>query len=360
MSCWRRTKIICRDSTLPDKKTISKKATDRSGRRIGIMLGDPSGIGPEIVAKLVEQLPTTEDLEVVIVGDARWFEEGRKIAGTIANPPVIKNIEDLARTKKGPTLLDFPTIEPGTFPVGQVSAMAGAATFRTLKYTVELARDGYLDGFVFAPLNKEAMHLGGNPHPSELSFFRQVFGLPDLPNELNFLDGLWTTRVTSHVGIEQVPHGIKKSRVVRTIRFMHRVLLEYGYEKPRIAVAALNPHGGENGLFGTQESDEIAPAVEVARHDGIEVFGPFPADTIFLRVKKENYRGIVSMYHDQGQIAMKLMGFDQGVTVAAGLPIPIATPAHGTAHDIAGTGKANLGALNAAWQVARRMILNRI
>jgi 4-hydroxythreonine-4-phosphate dehydrogenase len=255
-------------------------------------------------------------------------------------------------------LLDFPTIGPGDYPVGRVSSEAGRATFETLRFAVELARSGHLDGFVFAPLNKEAMHLGGNPHNSELSFFRVVFEMPDISNELNFVDELWTTRVTSHIAIEEVARAIRKDRVLETIRYMDRVLRDYGHAKPRIAVAALNPHAGEHGLFGREEIDEIEPAVKEARGQGIEANGPFPADTIFLRVKREQYDGVVSMYHDQGQIAMKLMGFDRGVTVAGGLPVAITTPAHGTAHDIAGQGRAHPGAIVAAFTVAKRLVMN--
>jgi 4-hydroxythreonine-4-phosphate dehydrogenase len=327
--------------------------------RLGLMLGDPSGIGPELVARLLSRPDLYKDLELVVIGDARWLAEGQKLAGTSHPIPVVKSLEGTQIETGNPVLLDFPTLAPGDCPMGKVTEAAGRATFDTLSYTVELARTGAIGGFVFAPLNKEAMHLGGNPYNSELSFFRSVFEMPEISNELNFLDELWTTRVTSHIGLEDVPPLITKERVLETIRFMDEVLKDYGHSSPEIAVAALNPHAGEHGLFGRQEIEQIGPAVEAAKAEGIDARGPFPADTLFLRVRTEGYHGVVSMYHDQGQIAMKLMGFDRGVTVAGGLPVPIATPAHGTAHDIAGQGKANPGATITAFEVAKKMLRNK-
>ncbi len=325
-------------------------------KRIGFMLGDPSGIGPELVARVLSLPELYAGIELVVVGDARVFRQGQEIAGTHHDLPVLRSLDDAKLTAGRPVLLDFPTIAPGGYPMGTVSREAGKATFDTLRFILDLARAGKLDGFVFAPLNKEAMHLGGNPYNSELSFFRAAFEQPEVSNELNFMDELWTTRVTSHVGIAEVSPLITKERVVDTIRFMDQVLRDYGHSEPRIAVAALNPHGGEGGMFGNEEIVSITPAVEQTRAEGIHADGPFPSDTIFLRVKEDDYKGVVSMYHDQGQIAMKLMGFDRGVTVAGGLPVPIATPAHGTAHNIAGKGKANPGATIAAFRVVRRMV----
>lgn len=327
--------------------------------RLGLMLGDPSGIGPELVARLLSRPDLYEDVELVVIGDARWLTEGQRIAGTNHSLSVVSSLEGVNIEPGNPVLLDYPNLAPGDFPMGEVGEAAGRATFETLSFTVDLAQSGAIGGFVFAPLNKEAMHLGGNPHNSELSFFRSVFQMPDISNELNFLDELWTTRVTSHIGLEDVPSLITEERVLETIRFMNHVLRDYGHATPKIAVAALNPHAGEHGLFGRQEIEQIGPAVEAAKAEGIDARGPFPADTLFLRIRTDGYHGVVSMYHDQGQIAMKLMGFDRGVTVAGGLPVPIATPAHGTAHDIAGQGKANPGATITAFEVAKKMLRNK-
>jgi 4-hydroxythreonine-4-phosphate dehydrogenase len=178
-------------------------------------------------------------------------------------------------------------------------------------------------------------------------------------SEINVLDNLWTSRVTSHLGLAQVSALITKEGVYKAIALIHGALHIAGVKEPRLAVAALNPHGGEGGLFGREEMDAITPGIEQARSEGIQAQGPFPADTIFLRVRGGAYDAVVSMYHDQGQIAMKLMGFERGVTVQGGLPVPITTPAHGTAFDIAGQGKANPQGLWQAFVLASRMAGNQ-
>ena len=328
--------------------------------RLGLTLGDPSGIGPELVAKILRAGDRYPDTQLVVIGDTRILRMGFEIAGeTPIGLPMITDLTVTGDLDPPFVLLEYPTCGPEEFPIGKVSKAAGKASFDTLLYTLEQARSGRLDGFVFAPLNKEAMHLGGNPHKSELEFFQKVFAQGNVENELNYLDGLWTTRVTSHVGLSEVSRLITKDRVLNTVRFMDSVLREFGHEQPTIAVAALNPHGGEHGLFGHEELQEIEPAVAAAQAEGIAARGPFPADTIFMRVRRERYHGLGSMYHDQGQIAMKLLGFDRGVTVAGGLPVPISTPAHGTAHDIAGKGVADPSATHEAIQVASEMVRNR-
>lgn len=333
---------------------------DTRAARLGLTLGDPSGIGPELIARIVAHGDRYPNTQLVIIGDKRLLKVGFEIAG---EPPVeIPVVTDLNGDldEKAPfVLLEHPTCGPGDFTIGEVSKVAGKASFDTLVYTLGLSRAGQLDGFVFGPLNKEAMHLGGNPHKSELEFFQKEFQQEDVENELNYLEGLWTARVTSHVGLSEVCPLITKRNVLKTLRFMDSVLRDYGHEQPSIAVAALNPHAGEHGLFGREEMDQIEPAVLAAQREGINACGPFPADTVFLRVRRECHHGLVSMYHDQGQIAMKLMGFDRGVTVAGGLPVPISTPAHGTAHDIAGKGVADPSATHEAIQVASSLVKNK-
>jgi 4-hydroxythreonine-4-phosphate dehydrogenase len=221
-------------------------------------------------------------------------------------------------------------------------------------------REGQLDAIVFAPLNKQAMHLGGSPFPDELHFMADRLQWKRHVSEINVLDNLWTSRVTSHIGLKHVSGLITKQGVYDAIILIHGALRMAGVKEPRLLVAALNPHGGEGGLFGGEEIEAIAPAIEQARSEGIQASGPFPADTIFVRAKRGDCDAIVSMYHDQGQIAMKLMGFERGVTVQGGLPIPITTPAHGTAFDIAGQGKANPQGLYQAFRIACRMGANKI
>jgi 4-hydroxythreonine-4-phosphate dehydrogenase len=243
--------------------------------------------------------------------------------------------------------------------MGQLSPKAGKSVLDTIAFTMRLAREGKLDAIMFAPLNKQAMRMGGSQFSDELHFMAHELRFEGLIRELNVLDSLWLSRVTSHVPLSKVSSMITRRGVFEAVELIHRTLKLGGVQQPRIAVAAFNPHGGEGGLFGREEIDEIGPGIEMARAAGMHAEGPFPADTIFLRARRGEYNAIVSMYHDQGQIAMKLMGFERGVTVQGGLPIPITTPAHGTAFDIAGKGIANPGATQQAFRIACQMGASR-
>ena len=322
---------------------------------LGVLLGDACGIGPEIVAKLTGRAEIYDTANVLIVGDQRIFRMGQKIAG-LTQPVAVTDDLDSVRFETGrPVLFDYPTISDDEVTVGKVNPKSGAAVFKTLSFILEMALAKKIDGFIFAPFNKEAMILGGMPYHSELDFFKEKFNRPDIPGEVNVMDDLWATRVTSHIGLAQVSALITRDNVLRTIRFMDGVLRTFGIKSPRLAVSALNPHAGEGGMFGPEEQEAIGPAIGMARKEGIDAEGPFPADTIFLRIKPGNFHAVVSMYHDQGQIATKLLGFDRGITVHGGLPIAIATPAHGSAFDIAGKGIANPEGITRAFLVAGRL-----
>lgn len=325
---------------------------------MGVLLGDSCGIGPEIVAKMISRPEIYERANVVVIGDYRIFRMGQEVAG-LSHPVTRTDAMDSVVFESGrPAFYDYPTISDEEVTPGKVNPKSGAAVFKTLAFAVDLALAKKIDGFVFAPFNKEAMILGGLPYHSELDFFKEKFNRPNIPGEVNVLDDLWTTRVTSHVGISQVSALITRDNVYNTIRFMDGVLRTFGIKSPRLAVAALNPHAGEGGMFGPEEKEAIGPAIEMARRDGIDAEGPFPADTIFLRIEKGNYHAVVSMYHDQGQIATKLLGFDRGVTVHGGLPVAIATAGHGSAFDIAGQGKANPESITRALLIASRLAAN--
>jgi 4-hydroxythreonine-4-phosphate dehydrogenase len=328
--------------------------------RIGILLGDPSGVGPELVAKLLATPNLAPHASAIVLGDQRILKMGHDIIGKNVDIPIIQDIQEITFKAGQISFLDYPTFSHEEVTLGEMNPQAGASVYKTLLYTLELARKSQLDGFTFAPFNKQAMHLGGCPFESEFLLFLNAFRKTGIHGEINVLDELWTTRVTSHIALKDVAGFIKEQRVFETIVFLHDNLQKYGKPQPHIAVAGLNPHCGENGLFGREEIDEIAPAIERARTEGIDVLGPYPADTLFLRVEKEQIDGIISMYHDQGQVATKLLGFDRGVTVHGGLPIPITTPAHGTAFDIAGQGKANPAAIQRAFSIACQIAANQI
>ncbi|NMB12467.1 MAG: 4-hydroxythreonine-4-phosphate dehydrogenase PdxA [Firmicutes bacterium] len=326
---------------------------------IGVLLGDPTGIGPELVAKLVADRDLWDLAQTVIIGDQRIFAMGQKIAQTDSDVPIFSTYEDICFPLEQPVLLDLPTVDPAELELAKVDTRAGKSVYDTLLYTIDLAKQGKIDGFVFAPFNKAALHACGCPFETELDLFKNEFNRPEVRGELNVVEDAWNARVTSHVALKDVTSLITVQSVYETISFVNQVLKVYGKEVPKLAVSGLNPHCGEDGLFGTEEGDVIAPAIEKAREEGIDVSGPFPCDTIWLKVLAGEYDAVVSMYHDQGQIALKLLGFDKGVTVHGGLPVPIATPAHGTAFDIAGQGKANAQGIKRAFTIAGRMAANQ-
>jgi 4-hydroxythreonine-4-phosphate dehydrogenase len=316
--------------------------------RIALTLGDPAGVGPELAAKLLAETTTVEQAEVTIIGSAEEFARALEHAG----------VEVPLSTVAGdgrPVLRD--PQRPGPLPaeMARTSAEAGTWALDALRFALGLATAGEVDGICFTPLNKTSLHLAGMIEEDELRWFARTLGYQGRTSEFNVLDGLWTGRVTSHIALADVPGRITANAVAETVALLDHALRGSGVDSPRIAVAALNPHAGENGNFGRQEIDEIGPGVEQARQRGITVDGPFPSDTIFLKAKSGLYDGVVTMYHDQGQIAMKLIGFDRGVTVQGGLPVPITTPAHGTAFDIVGTRSADLGATRNAFTLGVKL-----
>ncbi len=254
-----------------------------------------------------------------------------------------------------PALVDWRGLEAPDFPLGRAGPENGRFMLEGLAAGVALVRGGMADALCFAPLNKAALRAGGMSHADEMHWFTEVLGWTGPSVEFNVLDDLWTSRITSHVPLKDVAGLLSVSGVADGIGLLYRGLQSAGKPRPKLAVCALNPHGGDGGNFGQEEITIIAPGVRLAAEQGWPADGPFPADTIFVRARGGAYDGIVTMYHDQGQIAMKLMGFERGVTIQGGLPIPITTPAHGTAYDIAGQGKADVGAMRNAFVLARRM-----
>ncbi len=329
--------------------------------RIGIILGDVAGIGPELVAKLLTDESVFDRAQIILITDERHWESGIRISQTKPRrPTLITQWEEIPKRVEDFLLLHLAGVDPSTVPMGTVDPRAGKYVLESILFTLELIKKGLIDGFLFAPLNKESMHKGGSPFGSELDLLKHHLPHNQALEEINILDEYWTMRVTSHVAFRDVPSLITPEGVYRAIRFLHRAMVSYGKQDPRIGVAALNPHGGEHGLFGDEEQTKIEPGIRKAREDGIAVSGPYPADTIFLKLRDGVLDGIISMYHDQGQIATKLLGFNRGVTYHAGFSVPITTPAHGTAFDIAGKGIADPGATRHAFYILCRIAQNRV
>jgi 4-hydroxythreonine-4-phosphate dehydrogenase len=259
----------------------------------------------------------------------------------------------------GAALTRGPSIDPAAAPVGQVSAQAGAYVLDAFRQALALAQGDALDAICFAPCNKQAMHEGGLAFEDELRFFVHELAFEGYVGEINATGELATTRVTSHVPLRAVAELISEDAVLEATRLAHDTLRAAGNPHPRIAVAGLNPHAGDGGIFGREEIEVIGPAVARARAEQIAATGPYPADTVFVRARDGAFDAVVTMYHDQGQIAMKLMGFERGITILAGLPVPMTTPAHGSAFDIAGQGVARVDALRQAYRTACRMAHGR-
>jgi len=324
---------------------------------VAVTLGDPAGIGPELIARLLARSDISNSANVVLVGDAWLWADAQKVAGIdVATHPVTSfaEVRDRGDTSR-PAFLAMDTVEAARVQRSQSGAAGGASVLRVLDACMDAAAGGKIDAICFAPLNKHAMKLGGLRHEDELHHFAEYLGVTGYFCEFNTLDGLWTCRISSHVPLADVPRYITRERIVAAAGLMVRSLQANGIAAPRVAVAGLNPHNGEGGTCGREEIDVIEPAVRELNAAGLPVTGPFSADTIFLRARDGELDAIVTMYHDQGQIAIKLMGFSRGVTVQGGLPIPITTPAHGTAYDIAGLGKADVTATANAFQIAARM-----
>lgn len=314
--------------------------------RIAVTIGDPSGVGPELAMKILSEPANLAKAEVTLLASASELERySAECAVTVPTGDA---------PGAGHVFLDVPELADAPVERKTMSVEGGRRAMTDLLHAVDLFKAGTVDSILFESLNKTALHLAGMHEQDELRWFAKQLGYTGFTSELNFVPGLTTSRVTSHIGIKDVAAGIKQDVVKDAILMLNDVVKGTGVERPRLTVCALNPHGGENGQFGREEIDEIAPGIELAKaaDPNLIVEGPFPPDTIFIKARDGQYDGVVTMYHDQGQIAMKLMGFDQGVTVQGGLPVPICTPAHGTAYEIVGKNIAHVGPSQRAFDIA--------
>ena len=327
---------------------------------LGLMLGDVTGIGPEISVKLLASGMPHSVARVVVIGDARVFESGCRDAGIRLAFETFDNIDAIEFNGDAIPLIDLANVDPAKYPRGVSSDESGRLCGDTLKHMIELADAGKIDGICFAPLNKGAMNRGGWKYPDEHQMFAALTKHQGFFGEMNVIKEFSTFRVTSHIALKEAVNLITPERITAAIRLADQSLRAAGIAQPRIGVAALNPHCGENGLFGDEEITVIRPTVDAVRASGVNCTGPISSDVIFLKALKSEFDGVVMMYHDQGQIATKLLGFNKGVTVTAGLKTVFTTPAHGTAYDIAGKGVADTGALEQALRIAARMAAARI
>lgn len=322
-------------------------------KRLAVMLGDRYGVGPELAGRLSTMVTLEADTSAIVVGDPLVWDAGRKVAGASA----LSAAGSLADSGPGWSFLARP-FALDVNPMGRMVPEAGREVLETQSVLAAAARAGEIDGIVYGPLNKQAMKAAGHAAGDELDFYNTHLAAGGLTGEINILDNLWTSRVTSHVPLGRVAELITRERVGSGIDLLTESLRRSGHAKPRLAVAALNPHAGEGGAFGMEEIEVLAPAIADAVGRGLDVAGPFPSDTVFPRALGGQFDGIVTMFHDQGQIALKLIGLGRGITLLAGFAVPIATSGHGTAYDIAGTGKARPDGLVAATLLVLSMMRN--
>jgi 4-hydroxythreonine-4-phosphate dehydrogenase len=327
---------------------------------VGLMLGDTTGIGPEQCAKILADKRLRDAARLVVVGDARVLGQGMRDAGVTFDLAAYDAPRDVAWDSDAVPLIDLANADPAALTRGRVSPESGRIAGETLAAMIEFARAGELDAIAFAPLNKAALHAGGFRYNDEHQMFAAMTRHQGHFSEMNVLDGLWMSRATSHVSLRTALDQLTPERIADALTLADATMRNAGIATPRIAVAALNPHAGEGGLFGREEIEIIAPAIAAAAARGIACKGPYPADTVFLKAFGGEFDGVLAMYHDQGQIATKLKGFNRGVTVTAGLSTIFTTPAHGTAFDIVGRGIANTGALEQAIRLAARLATSRV
>lgn len=325
---------------------------------VGILMGDASGVGPEIVAKLVVSGYFLEHVKPVFIGDVRVFRDGLRIIGQDYPHYVVDDTFQLDYSK-GMPIYDLADQDPSKVVMGRLNPYCGEGDVNMVKTACRLCKEGKIAGFCYAPLHKGAMKEGGMTAESETELMAEEFGNTGTFGEINMVGDLMTVRVTSHIPLKDVSDHLTVEGIVNSIELAYKTSRSFGVKEPRIAVSGLNPHCGEGGKCGTEEITVITPAIEAAKARGWNVMGPFPPDIVFMRAFKGEFDSVVTMYHDQGQIALKVAGVDNGVTIGGGQPYPITTPAHGTAFGRAGQNRASTGSMEKAVMVLGRMVRDK-
>jgi 4-hydroxythreonine-4-phosphate dehydrogenase len=328
-------------------------------------MGDPAGVGPEVVVGALARRSVREECRALIIGDSRILARAAQAAGRRFKPRTVNGADKIERCTSPVCLLDLANADPSEITVAEVSAAAGQAAAAYIRQAVELAQARTVAGVVTAPISKEALRLAGVTHPGHTEMLASLCSVRHVAMMLVH-DTMRVSHVTTHVSLREACELVSRGRVLTVIRLTHEALRRMGVAVPRIAVAGLNPHAGESGLFGDEEIRKITPAVKQARDEDMKVTGPLPPDTVFARHRAGEFDAVVAMTHDHGHIAVKTIGFSPkgssrlrsaGVNVTLGLPIIRTSVDHGTAFDIAGKGIADptsmLEAIRLAAQMAR-------
>jgi 4-hydroxythreonine-4-phosphate dehydrogenase len=338
--------------------TISAPSTAPASnimRPIAITMGDAAGISPEIIAKTYADAAFMALNPAIVVGDlgvmqracAQWAPavQVRAIASPANFKPLASCIDVVATSAL-----------PADLAMGQINARAGQAAFDAIRTAIEWANNGQISGICTAPIHKEALHAAGVPFPGHTEMLAHYSGVQDYAMILANPQ-LRTILVTVHCSLAEAVARLSIALELRIIKLAHRTLQSFGIAEPRIAVAGLNPHAGEGGLFGREDIDTIAPAIALARAEGIDASGPHPGDTVFMHARRGRYDIVVAQYHDQGLIPVKLLGVEDGVNITAGLPYVRTSPDHGTAFDIAGRGVADPASMKTALAMAHKLVI---
>jgi len=333
---------------------------------LGVTMGDPAGVGPEIIARALAEPAVIASSRPVVIGSAAIMKEALGLVGSPLALHVVRGIADSRWDAQTLECLDLGNVEAATLPRGEVSAAAGRAAYDYIERAIRLAQAGEIHGIVTAPVNKEALAAAGVRHSGHTEILAELSHTRDYAMLLMGKE-LRVIHVTTHVALRRVPDLVTRDRVLTTIRLAQRTMEGLGKPRARIAVAGLNPHAGEDGLFGDEEKREIVPAITAARREGMTVIGPIPADTLFSRARGGEFDIVVAMYHDQGHIPVKTLGFEydesrktwtglSGVNVTVGLPFLRVSVDHGTAFDRAWKGTANHESMTEAIEVAVTML----
>ena len=322
---------------------------------IAILLGDPAGIGPELISKLLKE-EVTNKANIVVIGEKKILENGNNVTGNSHQLEIVEDFDQIDFNKSNRFLLDISKGKNHNYKIAEPSKESGESVLEALDLALNLAKEKKIDAINFAPMNKTSLKLGGNTHSDELQLMAEKLEVKSFCCEFNVIDNFWTARVTSHIPIKEVAQHITKENILKPIKLINEVMELNGVKNPRIAVQALNPHAE----FGTEEKDEIIPAIEEAKKLGFNTDGPLPCDTSFVvAYKNKNHDCMVGMYHDALQSGLKAFGFDRGVTVQGGLTIPVTTTAHGSAFAIAGKNEANLAPILNSFKIALSMAENK-
>jgi 4-hydroxythreonine-4-phosphate dehydrogenase len=319
--------------------------------RIAVTTGDPAGIGPEICLQLLANTAASEICQPIVFGDRIVLEKAAKECGLQFNTKVVSRLEEA----EGPSVLDLGEIATGDYEIGSINASTGRAGYRYVTKAIDAALAGKVDAVTTGPLNKEALHMAGVPFPGHTEILASRTR-SDRACMLQYSEEIRCVFVTTHVGYAEVPALLTEKRILDVIELAAEAMERIRGRKPRFLCCGLNPHAGENGLFGDGEEEKvIAPALEEARSRGIDITGPLPPDTAFLPARRKEYDCVVCMYHDQGHIPLKALAFDKAVNTTLGLPIIRTSVDHGTALDIAGQGIANPSSLFEALKLAAQL-----